>query len=620
MTRARHAHVLQPVIVEARPTSVIFFDTETRTDMQPNGSKKHRLKLGCASHCYNQRGEVLKLQKSIVYRSPLEFWEFVNSRCREKSLTYLTAHNIVFDLTVLDGFRQLPDHGWKLDSFYTKGIVSLFRWSNGTRKIVCLDNTNLFPGKLARWGELLDKPKLSVDFDTVSDQDLITYCQRDVEIMVDLWRLWLKFLDDNKLGSFKPTLASTAFNAWRFRFLKDKVHIHADAQALALERESYHGARVECLWTGHRDDGPFYYLDANSMYGYILSRYNFPAGLYSYTDHASIYHLMKRLEKCSVIAQVTLKTDDNPFPVMVDGHLAYPLGEFWTTLTTPELLLAAERGWLREVHSMAWYRQAPIFRTFILELYELRKSYQRSGNSGFSEISKLLMNSLYGKFGQNGIVQTVIGSCPLEELWSETIISHTTGKVYRHLALAGQIYEERHEGEGYHSFPAIAAHVTAYARLYLWRLMRKVPPEHVFYVDTDSLIVDQVGLESLKPLLSATELGLMKVELTSPWLIVNAPKDYAMLDRRRLKGVSLSAKEIEPGVFAQDQWVRLSGMLRAGDMNGFTVKQVVKRQRRVIHSGLVLPSGWVQPFVLRLAEPVALEESYSEIAQPQLLP
>lgn len=620
MSRARHAHTLEPVTAEARPTSVIFFDTETRTDVQPNGSKKHRLKLGCASHCRTLDGSILGMQKSIVYRSPLEFWEFVNSRCREKSLTYLTAHNIVFDLTVLDGFRQLPEHGWTLDSFYTKGIVSLFRWSNGTRKIICLDNTNLFPGTLARWGELLQKPKLAVDFDTVSDPELITYCQRDVEIMVDLWRLWVKFLADNQLGSFKPTLASTAFNAWRFRFLKDKVHIHADASALVLERESYHGARVECLWTGRREDGPFYYLDVNSMYGYILSRYNFPAGLYNTTDHASIYHLIKRLEKCSVIARVTLETDDNPFPVMVDGHLAYPLGEFQATLTTPELLLAAERGWLREVHSMAWYRQAPIFRTFILELYELRNSYKRSGNSGFSEISKLLMNSLYGKFGQSGITQTIIGQCALDEIWSETIISRTTGKVYRHLALAGQIYEERHEGEGYHSFPAIAAHVTAYARLYLWRLMRKVPPEHVFYVDTDSLIVDEIGKQSLAQLLSLTELGLMKVELESPWLVVNAPKDYAMLDRRRLKGVSLTAKEIEPGVFAQDQWVRLSGMLRAGDMNGFTVRPVIKHYQRQIHSGLVGPGGWVQPFVLRGSERPELAESCLETGQPLLLP
>jgi len=620
VTKQRHAHVLEPVVGNERPTNVVFCDTETRPELVPGGAVKQYLKLGCATHARTIEGQALRVQKSIVFRAADEFWEFVELCCRERSTTYLTAHNIVFDMTILDGFRQLPLWGWTLKSWYTKGLVSMFRWSKGTRKIICLDNTNLFPGTLASWGQLLGKPKLTVDFETVTDPDLVSYCQRDVEIMLDLWRLWLRFLDEHRLGSFKLTLASTAFNAWRHRFMQSTVHIHNDPLALQLERDSYHGARVECLYQGRLEQGPYYYLDANSMYGYILSRYQFPVGLMGVTDHASLYHLLSRLEKFCVIAQVSLDVDDNPFPLRMDGHIGYPLGQFQATLTTPELLLALERGWITNVHRMAWYREAAIFREYVLELYALRQEYKRMGNAGFGEISKLLLNSLYGKFGQNGLVQRVIGQCPLDELWSETVISSTTGKVYRHLALSGQVYEECHEGEGYHSFPAIAAHVTAYARLYLWRLMRQVPPEHVYYVDTDSLIVDEVGKQSLAMSMSDTELGLLKVELVSPWLVVNAPKDYALLDHRRLKGVSASAEEIRPSVYKQAQWVRLPGMLRAGDMDGFTIRPVVKHVQRVIHSGQVLPSGWVRPFVLRLPEGSASVESCVETVQPVLLP
>ncbi|GAF92934.1 unnamed protein product, partial [marine sediment metagenome] len=49
--------------------------------------------------------------------------------------------------------------------------------------------------------------------------------------------------------------------------------------------------------------------------------------------------------------------------------------------------------------------------------------------------------------------------------------------------LLGEIFELVGYGECFNSFPAIAAEVSAYARMYLYKLMKQAKFENVFYCD-----------------------------------------------------------------------------------------------------------------------------------------
>lgn len=616
----RQEHTLRPTLAANRPSNVIFFDCETRQTVVSDRVSKQYLKLGVVIHCRANHGQVLREQSRKVFHTSGELWEFVNGCVRPKTKTYLVAHNIVFDLIVSSGFHELAQWGWKLDSLYTKGTTSIFRWVRGDCKIVGVDNTNLFPGKLEKWGRILGFPKLSIDFDQATDADLVVYCERDVEIMHRLWLTWLSFLDANDCGSFKMTVGSTAFNTWRHAYLKKHVFIHADEHVLQLERDSYRGARVECLFQGRRDGEPFYYLDINNMYGYVLSRYYYPAAFVDWSDRISVSRLIRKLDQYSLIARVRVNVSENLFPYIYKGHTCYPLGVFDTTLTTPELIYALRSGWVEAVYEAAWYEQSSLFAEFINHFTALRRQYRRDDNAGFSEICKLLINSLYGKFGQQGLKIEPVGEIDYNQCWASPVVNAQTGEISRRFALAGQLYEEHKTGESYNSSPAIAAHVTAYARLYLARLVAQVPVRHVFYVDTDSLIVDEIGKGALEPLMHPTLPGKLKVEHASPWIEINAPKDYAMDDRRRMKGIRDDAVELDAGIFEQDQWVRLNGMLRTGDLDGFTVRHITKRLKRLIHSGVVTEEGWVAPFVFRSEGMVEQAALFSRTGQLVELP
>jgi DNA polymerase type B, organellar and viral len=600
MTRPRKPHLLKPSTSLDRPQNVIWFDTESRQTNTNDLTIKHTLRLGHAKSARFAKSATKHTLKELDFYDNDSFWDWVDLQIRVKTTTYITAHNIIFDLAVTNGFTNLADRGYELQSFYTKGITSIFRWKKGSSKLIGIDNGNLFPGKLEDWGKVFGYPKGHVDFETVEDPELLIYCRRDVEIMYKSWISWIEFLDTHDCGKFCVTVGSTAFNTWLHRFIPAKVHIHTNPLAISLEREAYKGGRVECLYQGRHEQGPYYYLDVNNMYGYVLTRYLYPAGIWDAKPCDSVSMLIRKLEKYAVIARVIVNVNEPYFPHKVNGCTAYPLGRFETTLTTPELIIAFQKGWLESVSFMSWYRQEPLFSDFIKYFYALRQEYKRSNNLGYAAICKLFNNSLYGKFGQQGFEQKRIGSVDPDIYYTESVFDIDKRDYYRHIALAGGLYEERKTGESYNAFTAIAAHVTAYARLYLTRLFTSVPRGHVFYMDTDSLIVDSLGRDCLSNLLDNDRLGSLKVELESSFIEIRAPKDYSMEGRNKIKGVSSTAVENPDGSYTQLQWERLSSMIARKSTDGFQTHYVTKHNQRKITSGVVSPSGWVEPFRLDL--------------------
>jgi len=593
------AHILSRAGKSNRPSRMIFVDTETEPRADPRGRTLHDLKLGYAIACRTRRGQRLKIHDDKIIRAPGDFWDWVDKLCAPQTKYYLVAHNLNFDLPVLKAFSELGARGWELKSVYSKQTVGIYRWEKADRKLYALDHGNFFSGKLERWAQLINLPKLPIDFRAAGDAELLTYCKRDTFILRALWVKWLDFLDLHECGKFGQTIAATAFNTYRYRFMPCNIWIDHTPEAVELERAAYRGGRVEVLYQGYRKRGHFHYVDVNSMYGHIMQTNQYPAGLMGYAPCKSLVILKRKLSRYAVIARVTVDVTDNYFPYTLNNHTCYPLGEFTTTLTTPELKIAIANDWIKQVHFIAWYRQARLFYQYVKYFQTLKEHYQDQDNKPFAGIAKMFINSLYGKFGQLGLKMTKIGSCPTGETMKMPVVDLDRHEYYSITKIGGSVIREEKHGEGYNSCPAIAAHVTAYARIYLNQLRELIPPHNVFYMDTDSLIVDDQGLSHLDHLMHPTHPGKLKIELTSPWLVVNAPKDYRMQGRTRVKGVRADAEPIAPNAFKQDQWARIPGLIQDGNVDQFYTHKVIKHLARRVYSGNVQRSGWVKPFRLK---------------------
>lgn len=594
----RKPHPLKRNKSNQQPTRVIFFDTETTQVTLPAGDIEHHLKLGQA--CFvrlDSAGQVIK-REWLCFRDPDTFWDWCVKHATTKTRLIMVAHNLDFDVLVLGGFRPLNDRGYLLKMLIVTSGANIWRFSNGKSTILMLDNMNYFHMSLADLGDSIGLAKLEVDFETVSDDDLAVYCKRDVEVMIKAWLDWLAFLKDHNLGCWAMTTAGQAFNAYRHRFMGVRIYIHTNEKAIDLERRSYHGGRSECFRIGYYGDGPYYMVDVNSMYPYMMKEYKYPTMLKTILSNASVSDLAYWLERAGVIAEVTLDTDKNCYPVGMNGRLVFPVGRFETVLTTPELIRALDDGAIVDVKAMAVYNMAYIFGDYVEYFYGIRRSYQDQGNTGYQMLAKLLLNSLYGKFGQQIDIYEHVADAPdtPDGFWSEYDVEDQCWRKYR--SIGGVIERAVGKDEGYNAFPAIPAHVTAYARLYLYDLIQMAGPDHVYYCDTDSLIVDRAGFERLQPLLDDHELGMLKLEEKTDHMVINGVKDYIFGRKVKLKGIRNTAERIDHVTFEQYNQRSIKGALRARDAARCIWKKTTKHLDRTYKKGNVDATGKVRPYNL----------------------
>lgn len=594
----RKPHKLRANKKTTTPVNIIFFDVETSNVKISDTEDKPILKIGWA--CFVRKKDNTHNYKPIwlKFTEAFEFWDFIERYCREKTKVYLVAHNIGFDFRVLGGFTHAKRQGWQLKSFFAKGLTTLMRFTYRGCTIQLIDNTNFFPMALEKLGKVLGFPKLDVDFDNVGDNELSLYCKRDVEIMKLAWEKWVDFIQEHDLGNFKPTLPSTAFNSFRHRFMTHDIWIHDDKEVTQLERESFHGGRTECFYVGHFNTKRFYQVDVNSMYAHLMHTENYPTQLMGKRESISVAGLAHKLTHYAVIAKVGLLTDIPLFPIILNGRLIYPTGNFETVLSSPELKYALDRGIVQEVKQLAWYRQEKIFKEYCEFFHTLKVIYEQDGNTAFRALCKLFNNSLYGKFGQHGLKQTVIGSTDDNSVDRIRVYNVDTGKESVIFHLAGKVIEYTKEGESYNSFPAIPSHVTAYGRIYLWQLFNAAGRENVLYSDTDGFICTEEGYRNVAHLLHPTQMGKLKLEHTGDFVDIRAPKDYTLGDKVVHKGIRKNAVQLRPNVFEQSQFMGLRGMIRSGIPDHITIKRQIKTLHRNIYSGIVEASGKVTPFHL----------------------
>jgi len=389
--------------------------------------------------------------------------------------------------------------------------------------------------------------------------------------------------------------------AYLFGCYSKKIYIHNNKEAIELERESYKGGRVECFYIGELNNETYHVLDVNSLYPTVMASFAYP------TKYRKLFHVMgtktlgRTMEDSSAIAKVLIQTDEPAYAVK-RGRTIFPIGRFWTVLTTPELFYALNHDHILKIDDVVVYDQADIFSHYVEKLYTLRLDFKSAGVASYVEITKKLMNSLYGKFGQKGEVWEKIGDAIGEPSRVELVFSSSGGCVKQIRYLLGEVWELTGYEETFNSFPAIASHVSAYARMYLYELMKIAGSGNYFYCDTDSLIVNDRGLENLKCYIDPINLGSLKEIESTPTLVIKGLKDYATKTKTVIKGIRKNAVKVSEGIYTQERWPSLKGLLRQTSAETYTITTQQKILTRKYTKGTVEKNGEVYP--LQLYDPV----------------
>jgi len=595
------------------PNQWFVFDTETVEECLPDGSRRHHLRLGVVLH-YRYRTELKKAEHTYaVFHTPEEFWHFVFGKIYRKASFYVFAHNLDFDAAIVRMWSTMAAGGWRLRSFCNKYKAYFWNWRKGDMSLKFVCTLNLFPGSIQEIGRSVGLNKLTVDFNQVDDDVLTDYCRRDVDILHAAVLRWVNFIKENNLGCFKSTLAGQAFTAFKHRFMNVPIYVHGDEEVMRLERAAYFGGRVECFYLGKVEGKTLHALDVVSMYPSVMMENLYPVKMVEHGKNALPEYLRSALRRRLAVARVRLRTEKPYFPCYARDKLVFPVGEFEAIMTTPELKMAFECAEVLSVEEYALYEGGKIFTPYVEFFFRERQKAKEAGDTLSSYFYKLMLNSLYGKFGQKTPKWKKIGEYEpgsLPDAYIEVRHGDRWGFQRR---FAGIVEESFEETDAYDAFVAVAAHVTAYARVKLLHFIRVAGWENTYYVDTDCLHVNATGHRRLQRYIKPGRLGMLEEQASTRQAQYYGLKDYVFGEKTKLKGIRKDAVLVDHNLYEQDMWLRFPSRCAAGDIEDFRVVRVKKRLSREYGKGKTEEKGGrVSPF--RLPDGEALLWQYTQDA------
>jgi len=602
----RQEGYLQPLKGDKIPKRFIFFDTETTVPLKENDIRDFKLILGVA--IFVELNNDLSIKQKVIYkfRTAQEFIDLIIYHNRTKQMLHIFAHNIGFDIRVLDLPLLFNSIGFESEPPIINQMAFIWRVKSNAGTFLFLDTANLGVRSVQSLGFDMGYEKKTIDFTTADIDELFEYCTVDVDILRKFVIEYIKYIDDNNLGSFKVTLASQALTAYRTRFMTTAPYIHNNNLALKLERKAYHGGRVECFRLGKQAKKNWYYLDVNSMYPYSMMGDDLPIMFLGYSELPRYKEFMIRLKQYYVIADVLIDTDEPVYPYTPKDKLLFPIGKFRTVLNHPELVYAHEHGHIKKVYASAQYKKGSLFEPYVNFFYSEKVKHTQEGNKTQKTIAKLYLNALYGKFGQSEPHREFYTETEFKGVYREPCFDVENSLHFQFISWYGKVYKEYKDGETSFSCPYLASAITSKARMLLWMYIKQASTENVIYCDTDSLIVNARGYRRLLPNVSKNRLGSLKLETQSKHFHLFGNKDYIFDEDVKHKGIPTKAKKI-----ADEKWeyLEFQGMINWLN-NGAqgAPKGQFKTKRRIgeYNKGIVLDDGTVIPFKLDIGEHFAI--------------
>jgi len=580
------------------PRHIFVVDTETRPEKTEGGRKIHKLVIG--AYIYARRLRERWTEEFDFFNYPEAFWTKAVEKANQHKAVWVFAHNWHFDFQVLRGFEILPKLGcelWGTFAVESSRFFMNYRCEKGIVKIV--DSTNYFKTSLEEIAKLYGLEKVKVeDWEKADAKTLMDRVERDVFILYYIIRDLIDWWIGEKLGKFGVTAASLAWNAFRHRFMRHKILSHQNPSLELAEREAYYGGRTEVFKCG-RYQGRFFILDVNSMYPATMKDGYFPTQVVGYVGEAAPAEIKRATDNVVYNCLAYIDTEAEIYPKRLHGlGLTFPTGRFITRLIGPELKEAARRGHLAKAEDCYVYRAEQIFKEYVEYFWDLRRRYKEAGDKVREQFAKLLLNSLYGKFGQWAKPVKALGTSLMPKYMAADFVDAVEGRIGRFYQAGHEVFIQLKEKETWRNAAvAISATVTSYARLVLWSLIETATLENVYYVDTDSLMVNEAGLERLKPWIG-NDLGWLKLEKEADVVEIRAPKDYSFGALTKIKGIPKKAEEVADSIYAFTKISKVKTSLKEGSAD--PVESIeVKILSRWVKKRVVLPDGSTEPLQLQ---------------------
>jgi hypothetical protein len=389
--------------------------------------------------------------------------------------------------------------------------------------------------------------------------EAIKYCKLDCKCLHEILTKFneLIFNEFNVNIHKCLTLPSLAMKIFKVNFMPKDTIYQLVGEVEQNIRQSYTGGAVDVYIPHNRVGSPLskrhnklYYYDVNSLYPTVMSKMDMPIG-----KPVAFEGNIRLIEPnafgffyCNISSPTYLNHPILQRRIKGKGTVA-GLGSWTGWISSLEMDNAMKFGYTFEILRGYQFDRANIFEGYVNKMYTLRKDYPNG--HAMNLIAKLLMNSLYGKFGMKVErtkvdifnLNTEAGKLAMKELLDragesvQDFIELEDNKYVFIINTLSNVFNE----DSYHGSDvniAIASTITAGARVHM-STFKNSDTYKLYYSDTDSIVIDQ----PLSDEYVGGKLGQLKLEHTISKAVFLAPKVYGLVDTNgnetiKIKGVT----------------------------------------------------------------------------------
>lgn len=489
--------------------------------------------------------------------------------------------NMEYDLLNLFGIERIGELSLRFGKSYLVGA----KWKG--RKIDFRDTIRHVPVSVEKLGELIGKVKLEkglfVPGRKITEKKLLRRCLRDAAITYQTARR-LRTLYREVGGRPRLTLASSAYHIWKERYWKREIH-RPNLEQWQAAFEAYYGGRTEPFSVGTFEHVRA--CDASSMFPWAMLQGDFPVPWGPFRRWVKGSPIEPNgFYRARVVSELPLPV----LPYRSDHGLIFPNGSWsgWYVGSELECFKRAG-GKVRILSGFAYAQSCRPFDGYIKTMFK-RKNAAKGARRLFY---KLLLNALYGKFGQRG--ERVV-AMPLDK-FEKLEYAPTSYRIFADFALFSEKRDPPPWGNNVWS-----AIVTARARERLWQEMARIERAggKLLYCDTDGVLFQYSRM--LYPA-KAVRPGDFESRGTFKTALIRGKKEYALQDKDGgwqffAKGVPEIAREmyLTTGEAEFRRPTKLRESARSGEKPN--VWRAVRKVRRVSFGARVRSSGELTPIVV----------------------
>lgn len=597
-TSAPGAHWLSSQTTSRVPRRWVFLDTEAWRDPVPGGEEQ-RWRLGVTARTHwRDTSRTWAPLVFVRHATSGDLWETVAAHARSGARTIVVAHNMAYDLRIADGLRWLVEHDWVI-SRPTFGAQSLaFQAHRDNASLTFVDNSSWLPGSLEGIAYLMGSAKLPLPSNDDPDETWYARCEQDVRILSEAHMTIIDWLSRSDSGGWARSGAGTGWHTLLRRHLTEPVLVHGQAAIREIEARAMYSGRCEVWRWGRAKGRRFYEWDFELAYGCTAASTSLPATFDGEFRGVTLATMLAGTESARWLVEAEVTTTVPVLPWSDDHGICWPVGTIDGWWWEVELAAAVEAGAKVRVKKALHYRASPwlaSWATWAIELWQDKSTPQARV---IGHMAKQWTRSVLGRTAMRFKDWQLTGPAYRPGVSFAEQIDLDSGKRGQLLNLGDQCWEAWDQTWWDQALPQVLSAITAECRVRLWAAMTTAGLETVIYVDTDCLIVNQVGHSRLADAKARGELWSLRLKDVHRSFEATAPQMATGVSYRRMAGIPRATWIDDKGQRWGEYWEGVTTSLNAGHPDRV---QVITRpiniqgvDRRRVH----LSDGQTAPFTV----------------------